>query len=321
METNIVLQQIGKRQKDRGREKGEQKGKRGAMICTNCYKKDYVTTQISKEVVIDGRPVVIDGIECEKCPNCGDVVFTHQQSLALDKKRVNAEFGSKPILTASQLRLLRSILGLSLEDICDILHIGKNTYGRWERGEVSITPSMNLLVHNLIDRFPAAKVNLFDAEIECAIRKAKDHYMNETISLGEYIRRIESSFNILPQTICRQIDTNIEYLYSIRNNEVHPERIPIEVSANIVKFFQLPFDIFRQMLENSLSVYSLRDKVSFIHTRTASHGRDGKSKSNSINKVLEQYVYQDKNMLSKHAINQDYLDKVNECIRKMESGK
>jgi DNA-binding XRE family transcriptional regulator len=62
------------------------------------------------------------------------MIFTHPQSLALDKKRIHLEFGSKPILTTGQLKLLRKILNMNLEEICRLLHIGKNSYGRWERG-------------------------------------------------------------------------------------------------------------------------------------------------------------------------------------------
>jgi transcriptional regulator with XRE-family HTH domain len=48
------------------------------------------------------------------------------------------------------------------DEICDLLHIGRNTYGRWERGEVEITPSMNLLVHNLIERVPDARAKVLE---------------------------------------------------------------------------------------------------------------------------------------------------------------
>jgi len=68
------------------------------MLCTNCFNNEYRTTTILKEVVINGRAQSIKDLECEKCPGCGDIIFTHAQSLALDKKRINLEFSSKPIL-------------------------------------------------------------------------------------------------------------------------------------------------------------------------------------------------------------------------------
>jgi putative zinc finger/helix-turn-helix YgiT family protein len=143
------------------------------MLCTNCFNDEYQTTTIAKEAVINGRPQTINDVKCEKCQSCGDIVFTHEQSLALDKKRINMEFSSKPVLTPQQLRSLRKILNMSLDEICEILHIGRNSYGRWERGEVAITPSMNLLIHQFMERFPKARVNLIEAEMQAELGKAK----------------------------------------------------------------------------------------------------------------------------------------------------
>ncbi|MDP2218505.1 MAG: hypothetical protein Q8J68_14605 [Methanolobus sp.] len=57
------------------------------MFCTNCFQDEYRTTAISRDVIINERKQTIGDLECEKCPSCGDIVFTHPQSLALDKKR------------------------------------------------------------------------------------------------------------------------------------------------------------------------------------------------------------------------------------------
>jgi len=46
---------------------------------------------------------------------------------------------------------------MKLEEICGLLHVGRNSYGRWERGEVEITPSMNLLVHSLMEKMPGVR--------------------------------------------------------------------------------------------------------------------------------------------------------------------
>ena len=53
------------------------------MLCTSCFKADYTTI---KQImyIAPGAPAVVD---CEFCPECGDTVFTHEQSLKLDKLR------------------------------------------------------------------------------------------------------------------------------------------------------------------------------------------------------------------------------------------
>lgn len=72
----------------------------------------------------------------------------------------------KPLLTPAQLKTPRRVLNMKLDEICDLLHIGRNTFGRWERGEVEITPSMNLLVHNLIEKFPDAREKVLEHDRE-----------------------------------------------------------------------------------------------------------------------------------------------------------
>jgi len=44
------------------------------MLCTVCFKDEYQTITIKKNS---------GNVECEKCPSCGDIVFTRQQSRAL----------------------------------------------------------------------------------------------------------------------------------------------------------------------------------------------------------------------------------------------
>ncbi len=289
------------------------------MICTNCFKGEYVTIRIPKKVIINDRPVIIEDIECEKCASCGDIVFTHQQGLELDKKRINIEFSSKPILTPYQLALLRKILNMSLDEISDLLHIGKNTYGRWERGEVAITPSMNLLVHNFLDRFSQARVNLMEKEMKVAIEEAKKRYLDDFLSLGEFIRKVLSATKILPEVICRKIGIEMELFNQIQNNEVLPEKVPIEIWADVLMFFHLSIKNLWQLLENALAVYNLRDKVSFIHTRKANYGQKGvASQSRSINKILEQYLDQERSSLSKDTISEAYIKKIEANVKKKE---
>lgn len=71
------------------------------MHCTNCFEHEYQTSLVSKEAMINGTLQVLQDLECEKCPGCGDIVFTHAQSLAMDKKRINLELRPKPILPPS----------------------------------------------------------------------------------------------------------------------------------------------------------------------------------------------------------------------------
>lgn len=285
------------------------------MLCTNCFNGEYQTTTISKEVVINGRPQIIQDLECEKCPDCGDIIFTHPQSLALDKKRINLEFSSKPILTPQQLKLLRKILDMRLEEICDLLHIGQNSYGRWERGEVVITPSMNLLIHQFIERFPEARVNLIDTEMRAEIEKARVRYLSASVSLGEFIRSVIQTTKIVTDIVCSRLGIELQELERIENNDLHPESIPVGVSANILKFFQLTMDNLRQLFDNTLKIQNVKSRVSFMHARTTQYGKTAEAMvARSMNKILEKYVIEEKSE-PRPFINPEYLKKVNACLR------
>lgn len=285
------------------------------MICSNCLNDEYQTTTISKDVTVNGVTTTIQDIECEQCPICKDIIFTHPQSLELDKKRINLEFSSRPILTPHQLKLLRKILGMSLDEVCDLLHIGRNSYGRWERGEVEISPSMNLLVHQLIDRFPEVKANLIDSEMSAVIEKARIRYLNDSVSLGEFIRNVIKSTKLLTDVICDKIGIKAEELERIKNNEVHPENIPERISANVLEFFHLTMDNLRQLLENTLKVYNLSRQVSFIHARQSGYEKGAPAiQSQSINKILERYVMED-TATKQLSITSEYLKRVQDSLQ------
>lgn len=285
------------------------------MLCTNCFNDEYRTITIDKEVVINGRPQTIGEVKCEECPSCKDIVFTHQQSLAMDKKRINLEFSSKPVLTPQQLRLLRKILNMNLDEICEILQIGRNSYGRWERGEVAISPSMNLLVHQFIERFPEARVNLIEAEMQAEIEKAKVRYLTDSISLGEFIRNVIRTTNIVTDIVCGRLGVKAEEMERIEDNDLPPESIPAEISANIIKFFHLTMDALRQLFENTLKIQRLKKQVSFMHVRTTHYGKATESHARSMNKILEKYIAEDAPEYQ-ISVNPQYLKKVRACLQK-----
>ena len=67
-------------------------------LCSNCFNDEYRTTTTSKDVTVNGVITTIQDIACEQCPSCKDIIFTHQQSLELDEKRINLDSSAKPIL-------------------------------------------------------------------------------------------------------------------------------------------------------------------------------------------------------------------------------
>jgi len=85
------------------------------LICTTCFNADYQTSTTELTVTVNGEPHLLRDLACETCPACGEVTFTHEQSLEVDKKRVALEFGLKPLLTPEQLKTVRRVLNMKLD--------------------------------------------------------------------------------------------------------------------------------------------------------------------------------------------------------------
>jgi len=221
------------------------------MICTNCFAADYQSAKTDLDLTIDGQDHLLRGIDCESCPACGEITFTQAQSLEIDKKRIALEFGAKPILAPAELRTLRRVLNMSLNELCDLLHIGRNSYGRWERGEIEITPSMNLLVHNLIDRVLDAPVNIFVRERLAAIEKANASLAKNDLTFGQYLRDVIAFTKLIPDIVSTSVEIAPSELARIENDELPPERIPHEVTAKLAHYFSLPFDVLSHLLDET----------------------------------------------------------------------
>ena len=53
----------------------------GEMICANCCKANYVPAKT------DLVNIGVKDLDCHYCPKCGEIIFTHEQSLRIDEKR------------------------------------------------------------------------------------------------------------------------------------------------------------------------------------------------------------------------------------------
>lgn len=61
-----------------------------SMICTNCFEYEEVESTTHIECV--------GTVPCMECPGCGYVIFTHEQSLAIDKMRRDRDVKVKALL-------------------------------------------------------------------------------------------------------------------------------------------------------------------------------------------------------------------------------
>lgn len=287
------------------------------MICSNCYETDFITSRRNINYNFNGNDITIDNVECQICPSCNEITYSQKQFLEFEKKRIAAEFKLVPNFKPYHLRLLRKILNASLDEICDLLQIGKNTYGRWERGDIEITPSMKLLVNHLIEKIPEARVNLLDHYMVKEITSNKPLVLTKTVSLGEFIKNICTATKLLHETVASKVETDVNYLGKIINNEIIPEDIPVNITGNIVAFFKLTIENIMLLLNNSLKVIDLRSDVSFMHARKSNNSLDSiTAQSKTVNKILE--LLKDEFVEDARTVSDDYIKQIIAYLDKKE---
>lgn len=285
------------------------------MICTNCFDAEYKAGKTELTVTLNGERHVLRDLDCEICPACGEITFSHAQSLEIDKKRIALEFGVKPLLTPEQLKALRRFLDMKLDEICDMLHVGRNTYGRWERGEVEITPSMNLLVHNLIEKVPDAQVNVVESARNASIDKANEALLGRYISFGEYVREAMAATRLRPDVVCTLVGMEPAELARIQNNETAPEKTPPEVMARLAHFFGLTKDALKRLLSEAATIFAMKGSVTAVHARRPSYDAKGAAmQSSSINKILEKLSQKKGADQVRQVVSEEYLAKVNAIL-------
>ena len=75
--------------------------------------------------------------------------------------------------------------------------------------------------------------------------------MKESTSLGEIMRKITASTEVLPIVVCSKIGIMGDMLLRIENNQIHPESLPIPIAGNIIRLLNITIKVFKRLLENS----------------------------------------------------------------------
>jgi len=289
------------------------------MMCTNCFAADYQRASTDLHLKIGGKDHVLRGIDCETCPACGEVTFTQAQSLEIDKRRIALEFGAKPLLAPVELKTLRRMLNMNLNEICDLLHIGRNSYGRWERGEVEITPSMNLLVHNLIERILDAPVNIFERERLAAIEQANTTLIKKGLSFGEYLREVTVLTKLIPDIVSNSIGILPSEFTRIEHNELAPEHIPHEVTAKLAHYFGLTFDVLLPLLNGMQEVARMKASSGAVHEIISPYDGQGEAPpANESGAVPEMPAQQKMTWQDNPRISEEYAAQVKAALDRLE---
>jgi hypothetical protein len=177
---------------------------------------------------------------------------------------------------------------------------------------------MNLLVHNLVEKVPDARVNLLESERIAAIEKVNAKLLGQYISFGEYIREAMAATRLLPEVVCASVGIEPAELVRIQNNDVEPERTPAEVTAKLAYFFRINFDPLKKLLNETANVLAMKGSVTAVHARSTCYDTKGAAmQASSVNKIMEKLAQKKEAGQSQKQVSEEYLAKVNTILTRL----
>jgi putative zinc finger/helix-turn-helix YgiT family protein len=94
------------------------------------------------------KELKIENISWEECDSCGEKIFDYQGVQQINEAR----YKILGLLTPSELKAIRKKLGLTQEQMANLLNSGNKTYCRWENGTSIQTKSMDNLIRYTVEK-------------------------------------------------------------------------------------------------------------------------------------------------------------------------
>lgn len=123
------------------------------LLCPMCEHGSLTPSTYSDTFQHRGADLVVEGLECYVCDECGaDPVF-EDQIRRNHVRVVDARRQADGLLTGREILALRKSLGLSQRDASEVFGGGANAFSKYERGEVAQSVAMDRLLR-LVARYP-----------------------------------------------------------------------------------------------------------------------------------------------------------------------
>lgn len=123
------------------------------LLCPMCEHDSLTPSTYSDTFQHRGADLVVEGLECYVCDECGaDPVF-EDQIRRNHVRVVDARRRADGLLTGREILDLRKSLGLSQRDASEVFGGGANAFSKYERGEVAQSVAMDRLLR-LVARYP-----------------------------------------------------------------------------------------------------------------------------------------------------------------------
>ncbi len=104
------------------------------MKCLQCGGK-MTARQETRRAYAGLEGVIIEGVQIRHCPDCGEQEVGYSNVEQLHAQLALQLARKKAALTPSEIRFLRTWLGLSSTDLAKRMGVAKETVSRWERAD------------------------------------------------------------------------------------------------------------------------------------------------------------------------------------------
>ena len=124
--------------------------------CTYCGSSRARKLTETVEIPYRDSVLEVEGVPYTHCSACGEDTVDYTQAKLGEKLIADAKRVHDNLLTCGEIREMRESWGLTQVEASEIFGGGANSFSKYERGEVSPSAAMNLLI-KLYDRFPVIR--------------------------------------------------------------------------------------------------------------------------------------------------------------------
>lgn len=114
--------------------------------CLECAKGQLVEMIADEAFVYNGVRLVARGVEYSHCPECNEDVVTYEQAKRNDVRFADARREHDGLLTSTEIKAVRLRWNLTQHQAGSVFGGGLNAFSKYERGEVTQSKSMDLLI-------------------------------------------------------------------------------------------------------------------------------------------------------------------------------
>ena len=100
---------------------------------------------------VNGEDVVVPSASHLSCPKCGETVLRFEDARRLSTDAIALYRKKHGLLSADDIRAIRTRFKLTQRDLARLLRLGANTISRWEAGRNVQTEAMDVLLRLLRD--------------------------------------------------------------------------------------------------------------------------------------------------------------------------